>query len=144
MEIKTIIQEILEKGHVMSLATLDEGGIWVSDVVYIFDDNLTIYWMSDPYVRHSQAILKNQQVAGTITISTKSKEPNLGIQISGIAQKIDGERLDLAKKHLAKRGKPEPKETDDVLDGDSWYMLEPTRIDVIHEELWGYTKQTWK
>ena len=125
----------------MSLATLDDGGVWVADVIYIFDDELNIYWMSDPDVRHSRAILKNNQVAGAITISNKSKEPNLCIQFSGIAEKIDGPRFDLATKHLTKRGLPIPKETDDVLQGDSWYMLRPKFMDLINEELWGYEKK---
>lgn len=113
----------------------------VSDVVYVFDDNFNIYWMSDPDVRHSKAILVNPQVAGTITVNNKSKESNLGIQFSGVAEKIEGTRFGLAKKHLAKRGYPKPKESDDVLQGDSWYMLKPQFMDVINEELWGYDKQ---
>ncbi len=141
MDLKKIVVEILEKEHLISLATIDDGGVWVSDVIYVFDDDLNIYWMSDPEVRHSEAILKNPQVAGTITISNKNKEPNLGIQISGIAERIEGKRFDLAIKHLLKRGYPEPKETDDVLQGDSWYVLKPKFIDVINEKLWGYDKQ---
>ena len=136
-----LIKEVLEKGYLMSLATLDDGGLWVADVIYIFDDNLNIYWMSDPEVRHSKAVVNNSQVAGTITISNKGKESNLGIQFSGIAEKIEGVRFDLAKKHLAKRGHPEPKESDDVLQGDSWYMIKPKFMDIINEELWGYDKQ---
>jgi uncharacterized protein YhbP (UPF0306 family) len=63
MDIKEKILEVLGKGHLMSLATVDNGGVWVSDVIYVYDDNLNIYWMSDPDVRHSQAIVKNSQVA---------------------------------------------------------------------------------
>jgi len=126
----------------MSLATLDSGGIWVSDLVYIFDDDLNIYWMSDPEVRHSKAILENAQVAGSITISNKSKEPNLGLQFTGKAEKIDGSRYDLAIKHRTKRGYPEPKETDDVLQSDSWYVLRPDKIELIDEENYGYDKKS--
>jgi len=125
----------------MSLATLDDGGVWVADVIYIFDEDLNIYWMSDPEVRHSQAVLVNQQVAGTITVSNKNKEPNLGLQFSGIAEKIEGSRFDLAKIHLTKRGYPEPKESDDVLQGDSWYMIRPQFMDLIDEKSWGYDKK---
>ena len=98
--------------------------------------------MSDPDVRHSQALLKNNQVAGTITLSTESKEKNLGIQFSGIAKKIDGPQYDLALKHLAKRSKPKPKESDDVLGGDSWYILIPNKIELIDEEHFGFDKKT--
>ncbi len=138
--IKELIKEVLEKGYLMSLATHDDGGVWVSDVIYIFDDDLNIYWMSDPEARHSKAIIKQNKVAGTITVSNRG-ENNLGLQFEGIAEKIDGERYDLAKKHYSKRRKPEPKETDDVLDGDSWYMLKPSKIELINEKLFGFNKQ---
>lgn len=139
--VKTRIIEILEKTHLMSLATLDNVGIWVSDVIFIYDENLNIYWMSNPETRHSQSILKEKRVAGTITFSTKSKEVNLGIQFSGIAEKIEGPRFDLAVKHLVKRGYPKPNENEDVLRGDSWYVLTPTVIDLIDEEKYGYEKK---
>ena len=139
-DIKQLIQEVLEKGYLMSLGTVDSGGVWVADVIYIFDDKLNVYWMSDPDVRHSQAILKNNKVAGTITIS-RAGEDNLGIQFEGIAEKIDGPRFDLAKKHYIKRHKPEPKEIDDVLGGDSWYVLKPKKVELIHEKLFGFEKK---
>ncbi len=141
MDIKTRIKEVLEKTHLMSLATVDEGGVWVSDVIFIFDDDLHIYWMSDPDVRHSQAILKNPQIAGTITATVKAGEKNFGIQFSGNAEKIEGPRYDLACKHLEKRGHPKPKEDEDVLQGDSWYMITPNKMELIDEENFGFEKQ---
>ncbi len=138
--IKNLIKDVLEKGYLMSLAIVDEGGIWVADVIYIYDDILNIYWMSDSAVRHSQAIIKNNRVAGTITVSNKG-EHNVGIQFEGVAEKIDGARYDLALKHYAKRGKSVPKETEDILQGDSWYILKPKRIELICEKLFGFDKQ---
>lgn len=140
-DIKKLVKEILEKGYLMSLATVDNGGVWVADVIFVFDSDLNIYWMSSPHVRHSKALLQNNKVAGTITV-TSPKEDNLGIQFEGTAEKIEGHRHDLAKKHYAKRKKPEPQETDDVLEGDSWYVLKPKKIELIHEELFGFNKQT--
>lgn len=139
-DIKQVIKEVLEKGYLMSLGTCDDGGVWIADVIYIFDDELNIYWMSDPEVRHSEAIVKNSKVAGTVTISGP-REKGLGIQFEGIAEKIEGARFDLAKKHYLKRGKTEPKETEDVLEGDSWYILKPTKIELIDEEKLGFKKQ---
>lgn len=124
----------------MSIATVDNGGVWVCDVIYIHDDDLNIYWMSDSDVRHSQAIIKNSRVAGSITVSGRG-EDNLGIQFEGIAGKIDGDRYDLALKHYKKRSKPTPEETDDVLRGDSWYILKPKKIELICEKLFGFDKK---
>jgi uncharacterized protein YhbP (UPF0306 family) len=140
-DLKLLIKEILDRSHLMTVGTIDEGGPWVANVVFIYDENFNIYWMSDPETRHSKAILNNSKTAGTICLNNKSKEPNIAIQLSGAANKIEGERFDLAKKHLTKRGYPEPKETDDVLQGDSWYMIKPDFIDLTHEELFGYNKK---
>ena len=137
--LRKLILEVLEEGYFMSLATFDKNGVWVSDVIYIHD-GLDIFWMSDPNTRHSKAILTNPQVAGTITISGQG-EDNLGIQFSGLAEKIDGPRFDLALKHFSKRKKIKPKETDDVLQEDSWYLLKLKRIELIHEKLFGFEKQ---
>ncbi|MBI5153159.1 MAG: hypothetical protein HZA36_01740, partial [Parcubacteria group bacterium] len=90
--------------------------------------------------RHSRAILGDGKVAGTITISGRG-EDNLGIQFEGIAKKIGGSRFDLAQKHYIKRRKQVPEETDDVLQGDSWYILKPRRIELIYEEHFGFDKQ---
>lgn len=126
----------------MSLATIDDGGIWAADVIYVFDDDFNIYWISDPEARHSKAILKNPKVAGTITVSGAG-EDNLGIQFEGTAQKIEGERYDLARKHYAKRNKPAPSENEDVLERDSWYILKPAKIELICERLFGFDKQKY-
>jgi uncharacterized protein YhbP (UPF0306 family) len=135
-----LVKEVLTRSYLMSLAIVDEGGVWVADVIYVFDDELNIYWMSDPDVRHSQAILKNDKVSGTITTSGP-QEQNMGIQFSGVAEKIDGPRFDLAKKHFLKRNKPEPVESADVLEGDSWFTLKPKLIQLTYEKLFGFDKQ---
>ncbi len=139
-DIRQFVKEVLDKGYLMSLATTDNGGIWVCDVIYIHDDGLNIYWMSDPDTRHSQAIIANNRVAGTITVSGAG-EDNLGIQFDGIAGKIDGLRPDLATKHRAKRKKPLPEEGRDILeDGESWYVIKPEKIELIYEKLFGFEK----
>src|SRR3989344_1765732 len=92
--VKKLIKEVLEKGYLMSLGTHDEGGVWVCDVIYIFDDEFNMYWMSKDSRRHSRAILINSSVAGTITVSGQG-ENNLGIQFEGVAEKIEGSRFDL-------------------------------------------------
>ena len=140
MDTKELIKEVLGKGYLMSLGTHDNGGVWVADVIYVYDDNLNIYWMSDPEARHSKAIELTSAAAGTITISGPG-EDNLGIQFKGVAEKIEGPRWDLAKKHYAKRQKPEPKEGDDVLGGDSWYVLKPKIFELINEKHFGFEKQ---
>lgn len=123
----------------MSLGTLDDEGVWVSDVVYIHDENFNLYWISDPEARHSKSIVLNNKVAGSITISNLG-EKNAGIQFYGEARKLDGSQLDLVKKFLQKKHL-ESKEDKDILQGDSWYAVKPKRIDLIFEEVFGWDKQ---
>ena len=128
----------------MSLATHDDGGVWVADVIFVNDDDFQIYWMSDPNCRHSKAIAKGLLAAGSITASNKNGEPNLGIQFSGKAEKIEGARYDLATKHLFKRGHVAPEsahEMDAMMEGDSWYTLIPSKIRLIDEQNFGYEAQ---
>lgn len=139
-----LVRSVLEKGHLMSLATVDEAGPWVSDLVYVFDDALNIYWLSMPDTRHSQALLGSPKVAATITISTRSKEPNEALQIAGTAEKIEGDILEMATKHLAKRSHPPPEREGQILEGGrSWYKLTPTKIRVIYEPTFGFKGQDY-
>ncbi len=141
-ELRTLIKETLRKGHLMSLATTDSGGLWVSDVIYVYDESFNLYWISDPNTRHSKAILSNSNVALTITVSNKSKESNEGLQIAGVAEKLEGRQYELAKKHWQKRGKEPPQEKEEYLEGESWYKITPTLVDVINESLWGFDKKS--
>lgn len=141
-DIKKLILEVLETGYLMSLGTQDDGGVWVADVSYISDD-LNIYWVSHQETRHSKAILAHPQVAGTITVNLPGQD-NLGLQFSGIAQKIEGSRFDLTTKYYKKRNKSLPKESEDMLRGRSWYQLKPKKIELIHEALFGFTKQVYE
>jgi len=130
----------------MSLGTFDKDGIWVADVVFVHDDDLNIYWLSAPDCRHSKAILENNNVAGTITNSTKSKEPNFGIQFSGKAERLEGARFNLIAKHWAKRNHkiPDISKALEVLEGDRWYKIAPTDIELIDEANFGFDRQKYE
>ena len=141
-EIGRLVKEIIEKTHLMSLGTTDESGPWISDVIHVCDEHIHLYWISETSTRHSQAIEREPRVAATITLSHRAKEPNQGIQISGFAERIDGEHPELANKHLIKRGKSPLAEGATFLDeGESWYRLTPTMIELIYEPLLGYEKE---
>lgn len=141
-DLKKIVGEILDQGYLMSLGTIDESGPWVSDVIFVNDD-VNIYWISTENTRHSGAILRNTKVAASITISNKGGEKNIGLQIEGVAEKIEGDVFEMAKKHRTKRNKPIPEKEGEMLDpGESWYKLSPTKIEIINEPLWGFSKKT--
>ncbi len=140
IDLRARVLEVLEKGYLMSLGSVDEGGVWVCDLLYVFDDTLKIYWTSSPRVRHSVAIEANSKVAGTIT-SNSPKEDNFGIQFEGIARKLDDLRPDLLVKMFLKRKKIVPADIAEAMKGRSWYELTPTKIELIDEKNFGYKKQ---
>lgn len=138
---KAHITAVLAQGYLMSLGTSDSSGVWVADVIYVHDDDLNLYWISDPQVRHSRALVDHPQVAAAITVNQPG-EDNFGIQVSGHAEEIPGSHYDLAVKHLKKRHKIIPVAMEDILKGHSWYKLTPHKIDLIHEKIFGFKKQT--
>ncbi|MDO8498327.1 MAG: pyridoxamine 5'-phosphate oxidase family protein [bacterium] len=128
-ELKKLVKEILDQAYIMSLATVDESGPWVSDLVFVYDDDFTIYWLALPNTRRSQAILKNPKVAASITVSNNQGEDNVGLQLEGIAEKIEGDILEIATKHLNKRKKPAPTKEGEIFEGNQcWYKLKPSKI----------------
>lgn len=137
-----IVASILEKGFLMSLATVDKNGVWVCDVIYVHDSKFNIYWISNINTRYSNAILGSPKIAATITISNNSVEINLGLQIEGNAQQFKKDIPDLIVQHRLKRGKSATGESREILDDDeSWYMIKPTKIEIIDEKLWGFSKK---
>lgn len=122
----------------MSLGTVDDGGVWVADVIYVHDDSFNLYWLSQEDTRHSKAIAKNSKVGATITLERAFE----GLQIEGKAKKVTGALMKLARKHWKKSGKKPPKSESEILDpGESWYRLTPTKIELINEPLFGFEKK---
>ncbi|MFA6295179.1 MAG: pyridoxamine 5'-phosphate oxidase family protein [Candidatus Paceibacterota bacterium] len=146
IDIRKRVLEVLNNTHLMSLGTSDKDGIWVADVIFLYDEDLNIYWLSAPDCRHSKAILENNKVAGSITYSTKNKELNFGIQLEGEVERLEGIRFDLIIKHWTKRNHkiPDISKALEVLGGDCWYKLTPTRIELIDEENFGFDRQKLK
>ena len=144
IDIRTRVIDVLNTTHLMSLGTCDKDGVWVADVIFLFDEELNIYWLSSPDCRHSRAILENNMVAATITNSTKKKELNFGIQLAGKAERLEEIRFDLIMKHWAKRNHkiPDISKALEVLDGDCWYKLIPTKIELIDEKNFGFNRQS--
>jgi nitroimidazol reductase NimA-like FMN-containing flavoprotein (pyridoxamine 5'-phosphate oxidase superfamily) len=141
--LQSLTFDILKKGYLMSLATVDDGGPWVSDVIYIYDEDLTLYWISEVDRRHSKALIVESRVSATITTADGSSgEPEECLQIAGIAQKIEGDEHRLSVLHRQKRKKDPPPAGKGILEeGESWYCLKPTKIQLIYGALFGWEKK---
>ena len=54
--LRALTQEVLDQAYLMSLGVNDKQGVWVADVIFTYDDDANIYWMSTPERRHSVAL----------------------------------------------------------------------------------------
>lgn len=138
-DVRKRIEEVLKRGHLLSLATVDDGGPWVGDMIYIHDDDLNLYWISRKNRRHSIAIRANPQVAASITVS-EPKGNDLGLQISGLAEELSDNPA-VVDAYWKKRGKPPQRP---ITDEHAWYILKLTKIELIDEEHFGHEKKVLK
>ncbi|MDP3728720.1 MAG: pyridoxamine 5'-phosphate oxidase family protein [bacterium] len=136
-DLQKYISEILQEGYLMSLATSDTVGLWVADVIYVHND-LDIYWASHMLARHSRALERNPSVAGSITLTQRTDEPDKGLQIAGIAGKLFLDTEKILTLYRKKRGKAADYS---LPSGYAWYCLKPSIMDLIYEPVFGGEKQ---
>lgn len=142
-KLKSLTAHVLETGYLFSLSTVDDEGHWVADVIYTYDDELNIYWMSKPWRRHSKAIDENgSSVAGAIALTQGPDDPDMGLQLSGKASQVEEIPWSSVVRYFTKRKKPVPQSSEDFLGEHLWYKLVPSRIELIYQPEFGYERQT--
>lgn len=141
-ELHQLTRTVLERGYLMSLGIVDADGPWVADVIYIFDDDFNLYWMSTTDRRHSKAIDDgHNRVAAAIAVTQGPEMPDEGLQISGTAQRVNERSLELLKMWMKKKKEPVTTAIGAVLTGHVWYKLVPDCIELIYQEKFGYDRQ---
>jgi len=74
----------------LSLATTNaDGAPHVCDVFFAHDENLAIYFLSDPKTRHLQNLQRDARVSATVHATTRGWEQIRGVQIAGEARRVD-------------------------------------------------------
>lgn len=137
-----LTKTVLDRGYLLSLGIVDDDGPWVADVIYIFDDDFNLYWMSTPKRRHSKAIDGgHNRVAAAIAVTQGPEMPDEGLQISGVAERLDEPSLELLKLWMKKKKEPVTTAIGAVLTGHVWYKLVPDRIELIYQEKFEYNRQ---
>jgi uncharacterized protein YhbP (UPF0306 family) len=86
LDIEKIIREYMGKTIHMSLGTCRDGKPWVCEVHFAYDDELNLYFRSEPTRRHCQEIAQNPQVAGNIVKQHLPAEAPHGIYFEGTAK----------------------------------------------------------
>ena len=91
---KTQILDFLKQHQLMTIATQGPEHPWIASVYYSFDNDLNLYFLSNPKTLHCTHIHHNHQVAVSIADShQKASDLKKGLQIYGHAKQITQAKL---------------------------------------------------
>lgn len=147
-ELKEVIEDTLRDGLVINLSTSSDNKPWIAALLYCYDSDYNLYWLTKEETRHSQNIAVNPSVSANITaIMNNGLARQLQIEgAAGLADNVDMSMKVEAKyherhlqfKHLA------PAELQQEVSRFSLYRLKPSRILVTHEALWGHARVEYR
>jgi uncharacterized protein YhbP (UPF0306 family) len=85
-----LLQDFLSQCISMSLATASPtGSPRAADVYFVSDEDLIFYFYSDPASRHTRNIQRDPRVAATMRLESMDWHDIRGVQIEGIAERMD-------------------------------------------------------
>ncbi len=148
--VEQLIRDYLGKTRMMQLATCAGAQPWVCTLYYAYDSDWNIYWISLSTRRHSQEIMENPKVAGTIAFSQEPypKDCVQGLCFEGVAELLSGAEEEKASKLYIKQLKRETTLLEDVRSGKNphkFYRIKPTKfvlLDSVHFP--DESRQEWK
>ncbi len=139
------VLEVLDGSKLIFLGTCDNNKSWVTPLIFVHDEDLNIFWQSNPKVLHSKNIEKNGEASGSVILNDgfvgNGKE--LAIQLEGIVEILHEDSDVLSRKLFEKKntngqiysGKSE------LWPGNCWYKLTPNKIYLTDQENFGYERQ---
>jgi len=141
IDVRKLALDVLTHSRLMSLAIYDHGGLWVSDLQFVVDDDFNIYWASDESARHSVAIKNSPHVAGSVHFNIRDRNENFGLQFTGKATNLS-EAFPLTDLYFGKYSyESEDKTRRFFRPGMSWYKLKPDHMELIYAPEFGFEKQ---
>lgn len=141
-DVRELAQEVMRDAFLATLATNDAEGPWAASVIFVADEDLSVYWLSKPASRHSRAIEGGALAAAAITASFDVNDER-AIQLEGRAERLLSEPPQAVVEALSKkRGKVEPQSPAELLERDLiWYRLVPSRVELIYLKLFDYERK---
>ena len=134
MELRKLIKQYIEEKEIMQLATVSDGNPWICTVNYVFDEDLSLYWMSLRSTRHSKELKIDPRTAVAILVESKEKKC---IHLEGSSYEVPKENLEFANKLYADRYGNKPKRLEEAKSGDeklrAYYVFNPKRIVLFDE-----------
>lgn len=88
MSVEELIRKYVPTKNVMQLATTRDNQSWSCNVHFYSDNDLNLYWISEPGRRHSLEIQDNPNVSAAIKIHENTVEEDyvIGIALQGTAE----------------------------------------------------------
>lgn len=143
-ELKEVIVDTLRDGDVVNIATANNAQPWVAAMLYVYDQEFNLYWLTKETTRHSQEIAVNPKVAANITVVAENGTARQ-LQIEGEAHLHNDEQIACqVEDKYHKRHKNFPSKSISELAEEVkhyvLYKLAPVKIFVTHEALWGHER----
>lgn len=89
-DLNKLAREIFDTNQYMTIASSNkQGEPWASAVVYAFDKNSNLYFLSLPSSKHSQNIKGNKNVVVTIFDSHQLWGQGVGLQVEGWGSEVN-------------------------------------------------------
>jgi len=85
--IRRLIADFLAVRHTMSLATCGNGRPWASSVFFVSDEELQLYFLTDPETLHGHN-LECGRVAATVNEDCESWSEIQGVQLTGTVRQV--------------------------------------------------------
>lgn len=77
-----LINRFLRQQHVLTLCAGSGMDMWCASCFYVFDENqMSLFLMTEKHTRHSELMLINPQVAGTVATQSRTIALIKGIHI---------------------------------------------------------------
>lgn len=146
-ELKEVVSDILRDGVVMNLATSKDNQPWVAALLYCYDSEFKLYWLSKENARHSDELEQNRKVAINIT-EVQENGKGRQLQIVGEVSPSTNEEMAIqveAKYHQRHKefSSLTPEQLAEETKRFTLYELKPQKIWVTHEALWGHNRQEY-
>lgn len=132
-DLKQLILDYLAGNRRMTLATSFNNVPWASTVFFAFDDDLNIYFISNPATRKIQNINQNPKIACAINEYIHRKGYTIGLQLEGEVKMLDKQKnkdkLEIYRKRYDW--------ADDYLGDHELFEITPAKIIYLNDELFG-------
>ena len=142
-KLRKLILAYLSQNKRMSLSTCKDNIPWAATVMYAYDNDLNIYFLSKVETRKVQNLLVNPSVAGTINEVTGGIGKVKGIQLEGECQMVSkleavaGYALFLKRFFWLKDFIPSARQMFSELIQDRLFKITPERIYYLDDERFG-------